>query len=174
MTLKIISGCRPFQVQSVDHLCSIWPDFNWHRARAVPQRQLGFLSPSVKLRGWTTISGKMLACGFCKITLTSCINVFWNFSNNFENNQSITCRRIILERYYRRPGINKVKCRLQAVYINVRNRYEWIQLQTTNQNACKKKSAKHSEDPVHVLESYVCHYVVCARWKWSHKSKNSK
>ena len=35
--------CRPFQVQSVEHLCSILPDFNWQHARAVSQRQLGFL-----------------------------------------------------------------------------------------------------------------------------------
>ena len=58
--------CRPFQVQSVEHLCSILPDFNWPRARAVPQRQLGFLSSSVKLHyyGRRTISGKLLATGF--------------------------------------------------------------------------------------------------------------
>jgi len=30
-------------VQSVEHLCSILPDLNSQRARAVPQRQLGFL-----------------------------------------------------------------------------------------------------------------------------------
>ena len=38
-----LAGCQIFQVQSVEHLCSILPDFNWQRARAVPQLQLGFL-----------------------------------------------------------------------------------------------------------------------------------
>ena len=56
--------CRPFQVQSVEHLCSILPDFNWQRDRASPQRQLGFLSSSVKLHGRTTVSEKLLALGF--------------------------------------------------------------------------------------------------------------
>ena len=36
-------GCRSFEVQSVEHLCSILPDLNWEHARAVPERQLGFL-----------------------------------------------------------------------------------------------------------------------------------
>ena len=50
------AGCRPFQVQSVEHLCSILPDFNWQRARAVPQRQLGFLyRSSYALRGMCLI-----------------------------------------------------------------------------------------------------------------------
>ena len=40
---RSFSLCRPFQVQSVAHLCSILPDFNSQRTRAVPQRQLGFL-----------------------------------------------------------------------------------------------------------------------------------
>jgi len=40
---RSFAGCRPFQVQFVKHLCSILPDFNWHRVRAVPLRQLGFL-----------------------------------------------------------------------------------------------------------------------------------
>ena len=44
----------------------ILPHFNWQRAHAVPQRQLGFLSSSVKLHcyGRRTISGKLLAIGF--------------------------------------------------------------------------------------------------------------
>ena len=40
---RSFASCRPFQVQSVKHLCSILPDFYWQRACAVPQRQLGFL-----------------------------------------------------------------------------------------------------------------------------------
>jgi len=40
---RLYPSCRPFQVQSIEHLCSILPDFNWQRARVVPQRQLGFL-----------------------------------------------------------------------------------------------------------------------------------
>ena len=42
-SLRSFPVCRPFQVQSIEHLCSILPDFNWQHARAVPQQQLGFL-----------------------------------------------------------------------------------------------------------------------------------
>ena len=62
--------CRPFQLQSVEHVCSILSDFNWQRARAVPQRQLGFLyqHSSISCGMWITtiktISGKLLAIGF--------------------------------------------------------------------------------------------------------------
>ena len=44
MTLKSFTGCRPFQVHCVEHLCSILPDFNWQLACMFPQRQLGFVS----------------------------------------------------------------------------------------------------------------------------------
>jgi len=60
MTLKVIHRLQAFssairrtfvQVKVIAqgqghsiHLCSILPDFNWQRTRAVPQRQLGFLS----------------------------------------------------------------------------------------------------------------------------------
>ena len=37
------AGCRPFEVQSVEHLCSILPSFNCQRACVVCQQQLGFL-----------------------------------------------------------------------------------------------------------------------------------
>jgi len=30
------TGCRPFQMQSVEHLCSSLHDFNWQCARTVP------------------------------------------------------------------------------------------------------------------------------------------
>ena len=43
---RSFDGFRPFQVQSVEHLYSIVPDFYWHRARAVPRRQLSFLFSS--------------------------------------------------------------------------------------------------------------------------------
>ena len=46
VTLNDLEGHSPvagLYVQSVEHLCSILPVFNWQRARAVPQRQLGFL-----------------------------------------------------------------------------------------------------------------------------------
>ena len=33
---RSLIGCRPFQMQSVKHLCSILHDFNWQRARTVP------------------------------------------------------------------------------------------------------------------------------------------
>ena len=36
---RSFTGCRPFQVHSVKHLCSILPVFNWQHARMVPQRQ---------------------------------------------------------------------------------------------------------------------------------------
>ena len=35
---RSFAGCRPFQVQAVEHLCSILPDFSWQRPRAVPQQ----------------------------------------------------------------------------------------------------------------------------------------
>ena len=41
-------GCRPFQMQSVEHLCSILHDFNWQRARTVPLHQQSFLLTWVK------------------------------------------------------------------------------------------------------------------------------
>ena len=43
-SLRSFPVCRRFQVQSIEHFNSILPDFNWQHARAVPQRQLGFLS----------------------------------------------------------------------------------------------------------------------------------
>ena len=33
---RSFAGCRPFQMQSVEHLCSILHDFNWQCARTVP------------------------------------------------------------------------------------------------------------------------------------------
>ena len=50
-SLRSFPVCRPFQVQSIEHLCSIFPDFNWQHARAVLQRQLGFLCVLVAARG---------------------------------------------------------------------------------------------------------------------------
>jgi len=49
-SLRSFPVCRPFQVQSIERLCSILPDFNWQHARAVPQRQLGFLYAWMSLR----------------------------------------------------------------------------------------------------------------------------
>ena len=46
VTLNDHEGHSPvaglFQVQFVEHVCSILPDFNRQRARAVPQPELGF------------------------------------------------------------------------------------------------------------------------------------
>ena len=63
---RSFTSCRPFQVQSVEHLRSILPEFNWPHARVVPQWQLGFLSSSVKLHyyGRRTISEKLFEIGF--------------------------------------------------------------------------------------------------------------
>ena len=46
---RSFTGCRPFRV-FVEYLCSILPDFNWQRVRAVLQRQLGFLLNVLKCR----------------------------------------------------------------------------------------------------------------------------
>ena len=70
VTLNGLEGHSPvaglFKCNLSNILCSILPDFNWQCARAVPERQLGFLSSSVKLHcyGRRTISGKLLAFGF--------------------------------------------------------------------------------------------------------------
>ena len=45
-------------MQSVEHLCSILPDFNWQCARVVPQRQLGFLFKML----WLLVSMVWLMC----------------------------------------------------------------------------------------------------------------
>ena len=52
MTLKVIPRLQAFSSAIRRTFCSILPDFNRQRARAVPQRQLGFLyRASYALRG---------------------------------------------------------------------------------------------------------------------------
>ena len=65
MTLKVIPLLQAFSSAILrTFVPDFLPDFNWQHACAVPQRQLGFLSSSVKLHGRRTISGKLLAFGF--------------------------------------------------------------------------------------------------------------
>ena len=45
--LEVIPRLQVFSSAIRRTFCSILPDFNWQRARAVPQRQLGFLFSSV-------------------------------------------------------------------------------------------------------------------------------
>ena len=73
--------CRPFQVQSVEHLCSILPDFNWQRARVVSQRQLGFLYLFIGLGPIFLDTGSRIATKFAhKFDVGSRLKIyFWKF-----------------------------------------------------------------------------------------------
>ena len=70
--------CNPSNISAV-----FLPDFHWQRARAVPQRQLGFLSLSVKLRGWRTVSGKLLVFGFLATMrlLSNYFDLLWQYAS---------------------------------------------------------------------------------------------
>jgi len=43
MTLKVFTGCRPFQMQFDEHLCNVSRGFNWHSAPRGPSATAGFL-----------------------------------------------------------------------------------------------------------------------------------
>ena len=97
--LRSFPICRPFQVQSIKHLCSILPDFNWQHARVVPQRQLGFLycdwldwhdvlnMYSFWLTLWWITIPNLVVVVFlllpntCTMTHQWCIYIQWKYSN---------------------------------------------------------------------------------------------
>ena len=105
-TLNDLEGhfpVAPFQVQSVEHLCSILPDFNSQRARAVRQRQVGFLyqmlfssvSKMVELKEnekWSMV----------RVTILTRRRIFWQ-RFDFYRNSSISC--VIILKYQRRRTI---------------------------------------------------------------------
>ena len=75
--------CRPFQVQSVEHLCSILPDFNWqHVARSLSD---SWASCMTCLRGLSSLAELLIWSYFhcivlCSLRCDRCCKSTRNFS----------------------------------------------------------------------------------------------
>ena len=73
-------GSRSFKVEFVEHLCSILPDFNWQRAHAVYQRQLGFLYYAVLYSVWHLHSlGQSVLSHLCIVSKCQNITLLTNY-----------------------------------------------------------------------------------------------